>query len=90
MYATRHTTQYADLLHSLIFTLTNTSHRYLTDGVTTLPMGLLSRLMATNDTLMALVPLVDQPPWVRRRCVRLAQAFFFNNSESSSMSKMWE
>uniref|UniRef100_A0A7S3QQL4 Uncharacterized protein n=1 Tax=Dunaliella tertiolecta TaxID=3047 RepID=A0A7S3QQL4_DUNTE len=41
--------------------------RYLTDGLTTLPMGLLSRVVATNDTLMALVPLLDQPPWVRRR-----------------------
>eukprot|EP00983_Pelagomonas_calceolata_P097587 1158266-Pelagomonas_calceolata.AAC.1 len=42
---------------------------YLTDGLTTLPMGLLSRVVATNDTLMALVPLLDQPPWVRRRRV---------------------
>jgi hypothetical protein len=41
--------------------------RYLTDGVTTLPMGLLSRLVSTNDMLMALVPLLDSPPWVRRR-----------------------
>jgi hypothetical protein len=30
-------------------------------------MGLLSRLVSTNDTLMALVPLLDAPPWVRRR-----------------------
>ena len=30
-------------------------------------MGLLSRLVSTNDTLMALLPLLEKPPWVRRR-----------------------
>lgn len=29
-------------------------------------MGLLSRMLSTNDTIMALVPLLDSPPWVRR------------------------
>ncbi|KAL6764744.1 hypothetical protein V8C86DRAFT_1823479, partial [Haematococcus lacustris] len=41
--------------------------RYLTDHVTRLPLGLLSRLLSTNDTPMVLAPLVDDPPWVRRR-----------------------
>jgi len=58
--------------HTHMYTCTHSHthyHRYLTDGLTTLPMGLLSRIVSTNDTLMALVPLLDQPPWVRRRCV---------------------
>ena len=30
-------------------------------------MCLTSRLVSTNDTLMALLPLLERPPWVRRR-----------------------
>ncbi|KAG1671405.1 hypothetical protein FOA52_011902 [Chlamydomonas sp. UWO 241] len=41
--------------------------RYLTDAMPTAPMGLLGRLVSTNDTLMALLPLIERPPWVRRR-----------------------
>ncbi len=41
--------------------------RYLTDHMGTLPLGLLSRLAGGHDTLMALVPLADRPPWVRMR-----------------------
>ena len=29
-------------------------------------MGVLSRVAATNDTAMALLPLLERPPWVRR------------------------
>lgn len=41
--------------------------RYLTDHITQLPMGLMSRLLSANDAVMALLPLVDSPPWVRDR-----------------------
>jgi hypothetical protein len=34
-------------------------------------MGLLSRMMSTNDTLMALLPLLERPPWVRKRAGRM-------------------
>ena len=40
--------------------------RYLADHCAALPMGLLGRLTRTNDTIMALVPLLDNPPWVRQ------------------------
>lgn len=43
--------------------------RYLSDQLSTAPMGLLSRLVTTNDTLMALIPLLEKPPWIRRRVV---------------------
>lgn len=41
--------------------------RYLSDYLNVLPLGLLTRMVRTNDTLMALVPLLEDPPWVRRR-----------------------
>ncbi|GIM09072.1 hypothetical protein Vretimale_12950 [Volvox reticuliferus] len=41
--------------------------RYLTDGLPRMPMGALSRVVSTNDTLMGLLPLLDRPPWVRTR-----------------------
>lgn len=40
--------------------------RYLTDNVATLPLGISTRLLTTNDTVMALLPLVEKPPWSRR------------------------
>ena len=41
--------------------------RYLSDYLNSLPLGVLTRLVRTNDTLMALVPLLEEPPWVRKR-----------------------
>jgi len=39
----------------------------LSDYLNVLPLALLTRMVRTNDTLMALVPLLEDPPWVRRR-----------------------
>ncbi|GFR49693.1 hypothetical protein Agub_g11843 [Astrephomene gubernaculifera] len=41
--------------------------RYLTDSLPRLPLGALTRLVSTNDTLMGLLPLLDRPPWQRHR-----------------------
>jgi hypothetical protein len=41
--------------------------RYLSDHVTTLPLGVMSRLLGAHDAVMALLPLVEAPPWVRSR-----------------------
>lgn len=41
-------------------------HRYLTDHMESLSLGVLSRLVRVNDTLMALVPLLSKAPWQRR------------------------
>ena len=41
--------------------------RYLAQGLAVLPLGLLPRLVVTNDTVMALVDLLAKPPWERRR-----------------------
>lgn len=40
--------------------------RYLTDHMESLSLGVLSRLVRGNDTLMALVPLLSRAPWQRR------------------------
>jgi hypothetical protein len=39
--------------------------RYLAEHVTALPLGVMARLVSSNDTIMALLPLVDRPPWLR-------------------------
>ncbi len=43
------------------------THRYLTDHLSHVSMGLMGRLLTTNDIPMALAALLDSPPWVRRR-----------------------
>ena len=45
--------------------------RFLSDHVNVLPLGVVSRLLHTHDVLLALVPLVENPPWTRRRGGRL-------------------
>ena len=46
-------------------------YRYMTDHVESLSMGVLSRLVRGNDTLMALVPLLSKAPWQRRHATPL-------------------
>ncbi|PNW79580.1 hypothetical protein CHLRE_08g358751v5 [Chlamydomonas reinhardtii] len=41
--------------------------RYVTDALPRMPLGALTRAVSVNDTLMALLPLLDRPPWVRTR-----------------------
>lgn len=40
--------------------------RYLTDHAKALPLGVVNRMANTCDVLLALIPLIDNPPWVRR------------------------
>ena len=40
--------------------------RYLTEHITKLPLGVMSRLLDTHDVLMLCVPLIENPPWTRR------------------------
>lgn len=39
----------------------------MTDYLPHLPVSLTSRMVTTSDMIMALVPLLDSPPWTRRR-----------------------
>jgi predicted Zn-ribbon and HTH transcriptional regulator len=41
--------------------------RFLTEHLSTLPVAVAARLLDTHDILLTLVPLVETPPWTRRR-----------------------
>jgi hypothetical protein len=41
--------------------------RYLSDAAGRLPVGILTRLLQTHDTVSAMLPLVESPPWRRER-----------------------
>eukprot|EP00056_Hartaetosiga_gracilis_P003410 m.63502 g.63502 ORF g.63502 m.63502 type:complete len:452 (+) comp11443_c0_seq2:572-1927(+) len=41
--------------------------RYLTDNITSLPLGAMTRMLSTLDLPSALVTLVISPPWTRQR-----------------------
>jgi hypothetical protein len=47
--------------------LASRTRRYLCDGVCSLAMGLMPRLLSAHDCPMALVALLETPPWVRHR-----------------------
>ena len=40
--------------------------RYLSEYCVRLPLGVISRLMETHDVASLVVPLIENPPWVRR------------------------
>ena len=41
--------------------------RYITNPLQSLPLSMLVRLLDTHDLPLALVPLIENPPWVRRK-----------------------
>lgn len=45
--------------------------RYLSDHIAALPLGIIPRLMRTNDVLSVLVPLLSSKPWQRGRGAKL-------------------
>ena len=40
--------------------------RYLTEHMEKISLAAMARLAGTNDAAMALLPLLERPPWVRR------------------------
>lgn len=47
--------------------------RYLSDAAAKLPVSILTRLLQTHDTIMALLPLAESPPWKRERAGGIEQ-----------------
>ena len=45
--------------------------RFLTDHINHLPLGVVSRILHTHDILLAMVPLVESPPWTRKNGKKL-------------------
>ena len=41
--------------------------RYLTDYINQVPLCVMARLLDTHDSVMLLVPLLEERPWIRRR-----------------------
>ena len=47
--------------------------RFLTEHVSKLPLGAASRMLDTHDVLLLMIPLIENPPWTRRRRRRMAR-----------------
>lgn len=45
--------------------------RFLTDNIATLPLSVMDRILNGHDFILSLVPLVENPPWTRRRGSKL-------------------
>jgi hypothetical protein len=41
--------------------------RYMTDYEQELPLGVMARMLDTHDTIVQLVPLLEERPWVRTK-----------------------
>ena len=61
---------------------------YLCENARELSSGLLGRLLETHDFPLLLVPLVEEPPWTRRRAVERRDKGKESGSVSSKM--VWE
>ena len=60
--------------------------RYLCEHIDYLPLGAQTRILDTHDFLMTFIPLIDEPPWTRRRQIsRLSK--ISSNAESNMV---WE
>ncbi|GMI03378.1 hypothetical protein TrLO_g2996 [Triparma laevis f. longispina] len=57
----QHTIQYTLGLSSL------TILRYLLESFPALPLNVQSRLLKTHDILLMIIPLIEEPPWIRRK-----------------------
>ena len=41
--------------------------RFLCEHIESLPLAVFNRLLSTHDILLSLIPLIENPPWTRRR-----------------------
>ena len=41
--------------------------RYLAENITKVPLMVMTRLLETHDIMVSLVPLIENPPWTRRK-----------------------
>jgi len=41
--------------------------RFLCEHIESLPLAVFNRLISTHDILLSLIPLIENPPWTRRR-----------------------
>jgi len=60
--------------------------RYLCEYIDYLPLGAQTRILNTHDFLMMFIPLIDEPPWTRRRQVQKSSS----TSSSLESTMIWE
>eukprot|EP00939_MAST-03C_sp_MAST-3C-sp1_P000865 g865.t1 len=60
--------------------------RYLTEHVTKLPLCVMSRILDTHDVCIAAIPLIENPPWTRRRRRKIAAPLKGMKSPTHSLS----
>jgi zinc finger MYND domain-containing protein 10 len=41
--------------------------RFLCEHLESLPLSVINRMLMTHDVLLSLIPLIENPPWTRRR-----------------------
>lgn len=65
--------------------------RYISDYATKMPLSVLTRLLDTHDVSLLMVPLIENPPWVRRgtRSV-LVPADKEGEAHSSKSKTVWQ
>lgn len=62
--------------------------RYLAEHCTSLPLAGVVRMVETHDLILALVPLIENPPWVRK--ARILPPGEAAGSSSASAGQQWE
>ena len=78
-----------DIIHNLLQTEYQTAvnatslARYLCEHFDSFPISIQSRMINTHDYLMIFIPLIDEPPWTRRRSKSIIKP---NKSSTSSTS----
>ena len=70
-----------------------TLSRYICENINELNPSLLSRVLEVHDFPLLMIPLIDEPPWTRRRMVEQKRGQNNNSSTASSASTdtmIWE
>ena len=81
-----------DIIHNLLQTEYQTAvnatslARYLCEHFDSFPISIQSRMINTHDYLMIFIPLIDEPPWTRRRSKSIIKRNESSTTSSSSPS----
>ena len=62
--------------------------RYITEHVTKLPLSVMNRILDTHDIAVATIPLIENPPWTRRRVVERQDED--DKKRKKRTKKIWE
>lgn len=60
--------------------------RYMTDYGNELPLGVMARMLDTHDTIVQLVPLLEERPWMRR-CALCCRSHCSQTAERTRLAR---